>query len=708
MPLQRDLCTGYCSMVIGKHNKVQHTQVLKELQLQEIEHSLIVELLNLFAVFCWVDGVVSDEEKTYVKKYLDSIYPTHFSENLNTYFLTLLSSEATHEPHDSKRIKARFKYEERFYILFKLYELAYSDDIVDSEKQALESVRKSMGVYAGDAELIDEILEIGRSAALNYNGSTKIESLPKTLFFDHGEKSESSSRFLIIRIRAQLFCYSLCTSLETKRRSITERRLIKLTQTDQITVDGMRISVDFIKTIFKCHGKKLPFSSNELEHSEDHSTGNWQVEFRRNGITITPEGSSANEPSSIPKEMGFLHVYDQLPVLFDTMTNAQEIKRHVHHQESVKIGNCFIYDIEVFDNLDDDWYCLITRKGNELLIHKRSCPHKIVTEEGKWTGGVLHTTKNYVRILGKVIFWDDKQQTFKATSGVPKSIDVRRLKHLFQDKSVGLDDISFSAHRGDLIAIIGPSGSGKSTLFKALNSAKPPAFGEINVEHQNGLTEIDLPSITSYTPQDDLLKADLTVYENLLYNCRLRYVHSHVDHHRIVNNVLGQIGLYNKRHLKAGEIGNKTLSGGERKRLNIGLELLEEKDIFLFDEPTTGLSSKDSDKIITILKGLSNREKIVMAIVHQPAATLLNRFNKLLLLDKGGVLIYFGEINKAFEYFEQYTDTPLQEKLNGRINEPDALLEIVEQPMRDLDGRPFSFRKYSPQFWAHEFQKSSD
>jgi ABC-type multidrug transport system ATPase subunit len=123
--------------------------------------------------------------------------------------------------------------------------------------------------------------------------------------------------------------------------------------------------------------------------------------------------------------------------------------------------------------------------------------------------------------------------------------------------------------------------------------------------------------------------------------------------------VLENIRLIEKRNTRVGQATDKTLSGGERKRLNIGLELLSNAEMYFLDEPTSGLSSKDSEKIMEILADLAMSGKIVVVVIHQPGSKLFKMFNKLILLDNGGRLAYYGSAYSALEYFKRHMEMNL-------------------------------------------------
>src|SRR5260221_5203877 len=191
--------------------------------------------------------------------------------------------------------------------------------------------------------------------------------------------------------------------------------------------------------------------------------------------------------------------------------------------------------------------------------------------------------------------------------------------------------------------MMGSSGSGKSTLLNVLNASEKPSNGRVLINGINIHEKThEVEGVIGFIPQDDLLMEDLTVYENLYYSARLCFKHySHKEIVRTVERVLSNLGLSEIKNLKVGSPLQKTISGGQRKRLNIGLELLREPAILFVDEPTSGLSSRDSENIMDLLKELSLRGKMIFVVIHQPSSDIFKMFDTLLILDVGGFQIYY-------------------------------------------------------------------
>ena len=179
------------------------------------------------------------------------------------------------------------------------------------------------------------------------------------------------------------------------------------------------------------------------------------------------------------------------------------------------------------------------------------------------------------------------------------SYTARNLEFKFPNGNIGIRDISFSESHGKLIGIMGASGTGKTTLLNVLAGIENPSKGEVIINGINLHKEKEkLEGVIGLIPQDDLLLEELTVFQNLYYNAKFCF-RDKTDNEiiELVNRTLQNLGLFDKKDLKVGSPFNKTISGGQRKRLNIALELIREPSILFIDEPTSGLSSRDSENV---------------------------------------------------------------------------------------------------------------
>jgi ABC-type multidrug transport system ATPase subunit len=212
-----------------------------------------------------------------------------------------------------------------------------------------------------------------------------------------------------------------------------------------------------------------------------------------------------------------------------------------------------------------------------------------------------------------------------------------------------------------------------------------------------------IEGVIGFVPQDDLLIEDLTVYENLYFAAKLCFSDKPEEEiNTLVLKVLEDLGLEEIKGLRVGSPLRKTISGGQRKRLNIGLELLREPAVLFCDEPTSGLSSRDSENIIDLLKELSLKGKLVFAVIHQPSSDIFKMFDKLLILDTGGFKIYYGNPVDAVVYFKKSIN--LVNSDEGECHEcrnvnPEQIFNIIEAKVINEYGHFTNERKISAEQW---------
>ncbi|MDW8296041.1 MAG: ATP-binding cassette domain-containing protein [Raineya sp.] len=311
----------------------------------------------------------------------------------------------------------------------------------------------------------------------------------------------------------------------------------------------------------------------------------------------------------------------------------------------------------------------------------------------------------------KPVYYSDVVGLFlNETTEIKISFEAQNIWYQFANGRIGLRDISISEGAGQLIGLMGASGSGKSTLLNVLNGTLKPTQGKVLINgidiHQDRQATAGL---IGYVPQDDLLIEELTVYQNLYYAAKLSIsdaTEQELD--ELVQKTLKSLGISEIQDLKVGNPLQKTISGGQRKRVNVALELLREPYILFVDEPTSGLSSRDSENIMVLFKELALRGKLVFIVIHQPSSDIFKMFDKLLILDVGGYPIYYGNPLEAVTYFKRIAGFVDKDKSIcgecGNIN-PEQIFNIVETKVVNEYGTPTDKRKVSPQKWNEYYKQ---
>ncbi|MFP4621111.1 MAG: ATP-binding cassette domain-containing protein [Bacteroidales bacterium] len=308
------------------------------------------------------------------------------------------------------------------------------------------------------------------------------------------------------------------------------------------------------------------------------------------------------------------------------------------------------------------------------------------------------------------IYFHDVSSKFLEDSKTHIILNTYNVSFTFKNSENGIKSFNISEEAGQLIGIMGGSGVGKSTLLNVLNGNIPPDEGKIMINGYDIHTNHEeIKGLIGHVPQDDLLIEELTVYQNLYYNARLCFRDfNEKEIHNKVTETLDVLDLMGIKNLKVGSPLNKYISGGQRKRLNIGLELMREPYIMFIDEPTTGLSSMDSENVMYLLKNQALKGKLIIVNIHQPSSEVYKLFDTVWVLDKGGYPIYQGNPIDAVVYFKtvasQVNAAESECPHCGNVN-PEQILKIVEARKVDDFGKPVKERKTSPETWSQRYKE---
>lgn len=291
------------------------------------------------------------------------------------------------------------------------------------------------------------------------------------------------------------------------------------------------------------------------------------------------------------------------------------------------------------------------------------------------------------------------------------SFDAHIKAHVFPSGKQALHELRITESAGNLVGIMGASGSGKTTLLNILSGQDKPSDGEILInEYDLNIHQSVLKGMIGFVPQDDLLIEDLTVYQNLYYNSKLCFKDlSDEEVEERIKKTLVSLGLDEIRNIKVGNALNKKISGGQRKRLNIALELIREPNILFLDEPTSGLSSRDSENVMDLLKELTFKGKLIFVVIHQPSSDIFKMFDKLLILDTGGYATFYGNPVEGVMYFKKITNQVNCEvgecHTCGSVN-PELIFNLIELKEIDEYGNYTEHRKIQPSQF-NEFYNSN-
>ncbi len=453
-------------------------------------------------------------------------------------------------------------------------------------------------------------------------------------------------------------CKKINRTLNQEQKVVVLMRLYELVNADrQFTLQRMNI-INTVAEVFK-------ISQEEFASTEQFVKNDNPEDLRNSAILVLSPG---DEECELCKKM---------------QTGYQDTKIIILRVESV------------------DLYFIKYLSNDQLYLNGLPIRSGIVYTFAK--GGSIKSQQ------GHAIYYSDISSKFLADIIIHKiSFTAENLTYNFREGHAAVDNISFSIEEGKLVGILGASGSGKTTLLNLMCGMQKPSSGTIKI---NGL-EVNkdnkiLEGVFGYVPQDDLLIEDLTVFENLFYAaCQCFSDKSGEEIAELVDHTLSNLGLLEKRELKVGSPFNKVISGGQRKRLNIALELIREPLVLFLDEPTSGLSSRDSENLMDLLRDLTLKGKLVFTVIHQPSSEIFKMFDKVIILDQGGCMAYFGNPVDSVIYFKTL-DAQINSNLGecpscGNVN-PETIFNIIETQVVDEFGKYTEKRKVKPKEWANTY-----
>jgi len=313
---------------------------------------------------------------------------------------------------------------------------------------------------------------------------------------------------------------------------------------------------------------------------------------------------------------------------------------------------------------------------------------------------------------GKTIYFSDVFERFSSKLQHQKlSYQALNISYKFDTDTIGLQTLNIQEHQNSLIGIMGASGSGKSTLLHVLAGVLKPTTGNILINHIDLHQNPEkLKGIIGLVPQDDLLIENLSVFDNLYFNAKFCFKNlNEKDLREKVDHTLKSLDLFEIKDLAVGNPLNKLISGGQRKRLNIALELLREPAILFVDEPTSGLSSRDSENVMDLLRELSLKGKLIFVVIHQPSSDIYQIFDKIIVMDQGGLMIQYGNPVDIISIFKQRDGQASYDQAQcphcGNVNS-EQIFNIIHSEIIDEYGNYSQIRKKQPHDW-HKFFKEN-
>ena len=402
--------------------------------------------------------------------------------------------------------------------------------------------------------------------------------------------------------------------------------------------------------------------------------------------------------------------------MFDTMAAQFHVPEKQYKDFADFVGNRETENVKLhhIKGLDGILKTLYDRTTGELIFTYLGNGNVMINDVPVLAGTYqVWQQSSVLKTNGHPVYYSSIISAYNKDSDETRSVEFcgRNINYRFPNSDNGMHDLSFTLRNGEFLAVMGGSGTGKTTLLSLLNGSLKPHEGTITINGHD-ISEPEAKDLIGFVPQDDLLIEELTVYQNLWFTAKLCFEGlSDEEIDSRVLKTLKDLGLDTIKDLKVGSAINKYISGGQRKRLNIALELIREPAVLFLDEPTSGLSSADTEKVVLLLKEQTLKGKLIIVNIHQPSSVVYKLFDRLWLLDRGGYPVFDGNPIDAITYFKKaadYADADASAcPTCGNVN-PEIVLNIIDEKALSNTGEPSDERKMTPQDWHGLYLKNRE
>ena len=712
--------------------------------------NLLPLLIQVLAAFSKVDGIVLEEEIDSSLGFLRYDYPEAVYSELRKLF-----RQALNEQHDlmsmAGKLSAQLTEERKIMLGVQLYDLISKNE---TNKEAITNYYAFMSALGMAAQAIDIVYQLNAAEDVDpsvfQRGASPLESLcfgrngnadVVLRDLDQGERLLGFRYHDVILLKNQTH-----RPISVRGRPLAVGHFCRLYSGQRIVLGEQVMAYQDL--VYYFNAKKnvsltniyLEFKNDEVEMEKQRTRDSvMEVQF---GLKVKVRALKSVDAvlNGVPLKAG-AHVEATLEdmILFHDRSELSlaDLRRRAralggrfqlkaHKSEYLVSNNAGL--------LEEDDILLSPGTGGEVLL-KIQCDYEhkvgqvevlqadrpILVGEAPVRNSAPLADGDTIRIdTGQILRCNFSERIIEEERNIISNLEVRDLYHRFHEGETALDSMSFSITRGEMVCVMGASGSGKSTLMRVMAGQLQPQQGEVMLNGQSLYHELEsLRGYIAHIPQEDAFDEHLTIEENLEFAAAIRAPHlTNSDRLRRIDGKLVELGLSERRYALVGSQTNKLLSGGERKRLNIGLDMIGNADVFLFDEPTSGLSSKDAEHVIDIIRSMAHN-KIVLVTIHQPTSKIFQMFSKALLLDKGGKLVFYGTPHEMLEYFasaehEQQFGTELGGCPACGTTRPEFIFDVLETPLRDLsgdiiyeenlEGQLIPARRFSPDYWRDKYE----
>jgi ABC-type multidrug transport system ATPase subunit len=343
----------------------------------------------------------------------------------------------------------------------------------------------------------------------------------------------------------------------------------------------------------------------------------------------------------------------------DSQKNILELFKN---KNSITIGRDSLSDLRINDTRVSRKHASIKKLSNDKFLIKDLGSLNGVYVNGSKVNGSKVISKIDNIFIGKYLIKIDGRAKDLSDELAISAIGIEKIYPNQKNGKKALHKMDLSVPSKSLLAIMGPSGCGKSTLLKSLNGESPPTKGNVLIFNQDLITNYEyLKTQIGYVPQDDIVHNQLTVEQSLFFAAKLRIANiSKSDIELKINKILSELNI---SHIKKNLISD--ISGGQRKRVSIAIELLTDPMLLFLDEPTSPLDPQTIEDFLNILKSLSKNGTTVIMVTHKPED--LDYMDEVIFMadNNGGKIVYYGDSTKYKEYFNVKNAVSVFSQISG-------------------------------------------
>jgi len=338
-------------------------------------------------------------------------------------------------------------------------------------------------------------------------------------------------------------------------------------------------------------------------------------------------------------------------------------------KQQLSVGRAPDNDIHLDGLQISNHHARLINAGGVVAIEDAGSTNGVYVNGARITGRRPVTPRDIVQV-GPFVLQADPQRGVAVFDTRSKTrIDVIDITKVVPNRSGGgmiklLDDVDLTIQPNEFVGLLGPSGAGKSTLMDSLNGMRPATSGRVLINNLDLYQHLDsIKQSIGYVPQDDIIHRELTVYRTLYYVARLRLSRdvSVQEIDQIINEVMDVTGLSERRDVPVSQ-----LSGGQRKRVSIAVELITKPSVIFLDEPTSGLDPATEEKIMKLFRQIAESGRTVILTTH--AMENVRLFDKIVVMMRGK-LVWYGAPKEALEHVKADSFKDLYDKLEAPIDE---------------------------------------